>query len=151
MHGDCGFECGVQHSPIKAPRLKGVNFWTTMEFVGLLPSKTCKDSELNLLPSHHMHVYLVWYECIELFSLHSGFNQLISGLSTCLASHQSLCLGQEVGQQNLHVNGDITCCSPRISLYNCTIWRSMDGPHDEDLQLEDFESPLVQWSHRELL
>ena len=30
--------CSVACSPIKAPRLKGVSFWTTMELVGLFPS-----------------------------------------------------------------------------------------------------------------
>ena len=33
------------YSPIRAPRLNGVSFWTMIELVGLLPSKICPERE----------------------------------------------------------------------------------------------------------
>ena len=45
--------------------------------------------------------YLVWYESVEFVSLHPGLDELLPRLTPRLSSHQGLCLGQEIGQQNL--------------------------------------------------
>ena len=44
-----------EYSPIKAPRLKGVNFCRTMELVGLLPSKICCEHITSMDSDALMH------------------------------------------------------------------------------------------------
>ena len=73
-----------------------VYFLQRSKYVKIDRTKQVVTNWLKLWSSH-----LVRYECIEFLSWHSRLQQLLPGLSPSLASHQSLRLGQEIGQQNL--------------------------------------------------